>query len=358
MIKLFLVEDEAIIRDGIRKHIDWESERIEFAGEAADGELALPLILETKPDILITDIRMPFMDGLQLSAEVKKVLPKTEIVVLSGHNDFSYAQEAISVGVTKYLLKPITRAGLLECIRPLRDRIEKERAEQRNPVDFEEILSRESIQKRLNDFMRTGTEQEAAQFIQSLLAQTGETNLRSRMFRIYMMMEAYLTIVRFAEETGLGREELDRQCGSADAVLTENCTAEEGFSWLGRCLAAAVRGRDARKSRHADVIRRALDYIDSHYSDEDISLNAVAGAVGMSPNHFSASFSQEMGQTFIEYLTARRIGKAKELLMTTDLLAGEICYEVGYRDPHYFSSIFKKTVGMTPRAYRMRDRHQ
>lgn len=357
MIKLFLAEDEAIIRDGIRKHIDWESEGIQFVGEAGDGELALPLILETKPDILITDIKMPFMDGLRLSAEVKKALPETVIIVLSGYNDFSYAQEAISLGVTKYLLKPITRAGLLDCIRPLRDRIEKERAERKDPVDFDEILSRESIQERLYAFLKTGTEQEAPRFIESLHAQTGTNNLNSRMFRIYMMMEMYLTMVRFAAETGLGKEDLDRQCGSPDAVLTENCSPEEGFAWLSRCLAAVIRGRDTRKNRHADIIHQAIAFIDEHFSDEKISLNMVAAAAGMSPNHFSASFSQEMGQTFIEYLTRRRMDRAKELLMTTELLSSEICYEVGYRDPHYFSSIFKKTVGMTPRAYRKRGRH-
>jgi len=72
MVKLFLVEDEAIIRDGIKKHIDWEAEGIEFVGEAGDGEMALPLILETRPDNLVTDIKMPFMDGLKLAARVKK----------------------------------------------------------------------------------------------------------------------------------------------------------------------------------------------------------------------------------------------------------------------------------------------
>lgn len=72
MVKLFLVEDEIVMREGIRKHIAWEKEGIEFAGEAGDGELALPMILSTKPDILLTDIRMPFMDGLQLSELVKK----------------------------------------------------------------------------------------------------------------------------------------------------------------------------------------------------------------------------------------------------------------------------------------------
>ena len=67
MIKVFLVEDEVIMREGIRRNIDWEAEGFEFVGEASDGELAYPLIQKSRPDILITDIQMPFMDGLELS---------------------------------------------------------------------------------------------------------------------------------------------------------------------------------------------------------------------------------------------------------------------------------------------------
>lgn len=357
MVKLFLVEDEVIIRDGIKKHIDWEAEGIEFVGEAGDGEMALPLILETRPDILITDIKMPFMDGLELSARVKKELPDTTIIILSGYNDFSYAQEAISLGVTKYLLKPITRAKLVECIRPIRMQIEEERQVRKDNVDFDMILSRESIQKRLNDFLKTGTEAEIPRFMKELLETIGETNLKSYLFMIYMMMNMYLTMVRFASEIGFTKEQLDQECGTIDDILSDKCTFQDGVFFLKRYLKAVMRERDLYRHRHGGVMQEAVSYIDDHFSDEDISLNKVAQAVNMSPNHFSASFSQEMGKTFIEYLIGKRIDRAKELLMTTDLPSGEICYLVGYRDPHYFSSTFKKAVGMTPSTYRKRGKY-
>ena len=130
MIKLFLVEDEIVMRDGIKKQINWEKEDIEFVGEASDGELAWPMILETKPDIVLTDIKMPFMDGLELSALVRKELPDTSIIILSGYDEFSYAQQAVSLGVTDYLLKPLPPGKLLECIRRVQDKIEKERSQQ------------------------------------------------------------------------------------------------------------------------------------------------------------------------------------------------------------------------------------
>ena len=116
MIKVFLVEDEIVMREGIKKNIPWEKEGFEFVGDASDGELAYPLIQKTKPDILITDIKMPFMDGIELSRLVKKDMPDLKIIFLTGYDEFAYAKEAISIGVAEYLLKPITSVQLLEVI--------------------------------------------------------------------------------------------------------------------------------------------------------------------------------------------------------------------------------------------------
>ena len=107
MYKVFLVEDEIIIREAIRDNIDWGSHGFIFAGEAPDGELAVPLIEDIKPDILITDIKMPFVNGLELSRIVKKSMPWIKIIILSGHDEFEYTKEAISINVNEYLLKPI-----------------------------------------------------------------------------------------------------------------------------------------------------------------------------------------------------------------------------------------------------------
>ena len=142
MVSLFLVEDEIVMRDGIKKHIEWEKEGIEFVGEASDGELAYPLIMEKKPDIVLTDIKMPFMDGLELSALVREKLPDTKIIILSGYDEFSYAREAIRLGVTEYLLKPVSPGALMDSIRKIRDSViedkEKRQNEQTRKAEFEE----------------------------------------------------------------------------------------------------------------------------------------------------------------------------------------------------------------------------
>lgn len=95
-----------------------------------------------------------------------------------------------------------------------------------------------------------------------------------------------------------------------------------------------------------------MEYIEEHYTKESISLNEVAGAVEVSANYFSTMFSQEMEMTFTEYVTQKRMEQAKLLLRQTEKHTGDIALEVGFRDPHYFSFVFKKTQGCTPREYR------
>jgi two-component system response regulator YesN len=125
--KVFLVEDEIVTREGIRDTVDWGAAGYEFCGEAPDGEMALPLIREQRPETVITDIKMPFMDGLQLCRILRETLPGTKIIILSGHDEFKYAQEAIQIGVTEYLLKPIVPQDLLAALRKVSRQIDEER---------------------------------------------------------------------------------------------------------------------------------------------------------------------------------------------------------------------------------------
>ena len=96
----------------------------------------------------------------------------------------------------------------------------------------------------------------------------------------------------------------------------------------------------------------ALQVIDQNYTDENISLNAVAKTINVSTNYLSAVFSQKMGKSFVEYVTQKRMTRAKQLLRQSGKRTGEIAAEVGYKDPRYFSFVFKKTQGVTPREYR------
>lgn len=127
--KVFLVEDEIVTREGIRDNVDWRAAGFEFCGEAPDGEMALPLIEESKPDVLITDIKMPFMDGLQLSKIVREHMPWVKIIILSGHDEFEYAQSAVKLGVTEYLLKPVSAKDLHQVLDNLSATLDREKEE-------------------------------------------------------------------------------------------------------------------------------------------------------------------------------------------------------------------------------------
>ena len=130
--KVFLVEDEIVTREGIRDNVDWESVGFEFCGEAQDGEVALPLIEKTQPDVLITDIKMPFMDGLQLCKIVREQMPWIKIIILSGHDEFEFAQSAVKLGVSEYLLKPISAVELQSVLQNIAGVLDRERKERAN----------------------------------------------------------------------------------------------------------------------------------------------------------------------------------------------------------------------------------
>lgn len=127
-------------------------------GEAGDGELAYPMILKMKPDILITDIKMPFMDGLQLSKLVRKELPATKILILSGYDEFEYAKEAIKLQVAEYLLKPISSAKLLDVLAQVKEVIRQEQEE------------KELIKKYRED-MKENRELEKERFLNQIITQ-------------------------------------------------------------------------------------------------------------------------------------------------------------------------------------------
>lgn len=127
MMKVFLVDDEIAIRENLRNSFPWEQEGFQLVGEAPDGEMALPMIRDLETDILLTDIRMPFMDGIRLCEEVQRTMPWVERIILSGYDDFSYAQRAMSLGVREYLLKPVTPQELRQALNRVRQQIEEKR---------------------------------------------------------------------------------------------------------------------------------------------------------------------------------------------------------------------------------------
>jgi len=535
MLKVFLVEDEIVVREGIKNNINWVENGFSFCGEASDGELAYPMIQEMKPDIVITDIRMPFMDGLQLSRLIKKEMPWIKIIVLSGYEEFEYAKEAIAIGVTEYLLKPISGAELMKCIKNVRDNILKDQEEKlifetykKEMKEYEDAEKRRLLQDIVNNrdslinilnrgkalnlklsamvyniilfkfhspepthiylnqcmevekkleklleekenvirfdclldgmalllkgnsteeilqigkeysmqmkeimtsypdlsyfggigipvnrlgelsksfreasrafayryiwdrseimdyrmiaketfglahpesldvtnviqldrgkvisFLKSGSKEDINYFVEEYLNCIGSKNRKSMLFLQYLTIDMYYIVASLAEELGFEVDRIDApfevksQCGFPIPSFAYT------KKYIETIFHQVIQIRDELATKHYnDIINRAKQYINDNYRKDDISLNSVASEVYLSPNHFSAVFSQRTGQTFISYLTDLRMKKAKELLKCTDMKTSEIGYYVGYKDPHYFSYLFKKTQQCTPSQYR------
>ena len=225
MIKVFLVEDETIIRQGIKHNIDWNSNGFELVGEAGDGEYAYPMILKHQPDILLTDVKMPFMDGLELSRAVKKVLPKTKIIVISGYNEFDYAKEAIKIGISDYLLKPVTSASLMEALKKVADQILEEQENSRlleryfinyeKYMEFPDQTDYSGVDRKLiKNFLKTGNAEECGIFIDEYFEAVGEGNYSSLLLRQYMTMDIFYCVQEFLKS-------LNMEEGDAPAELLD-----------------------------------------------------------------------------------------------------------------------------------------
>lgn len=531
MLKIFLVEDEFVVREGIKNNIDWEGHGYEFSGAASDGEVALPMIQKLRPDIVITDIKMPFMDGLALSRLLKEEFPWMEIIILTGYEEFEYAKEGIKIGVAQYLSKPINGADLLQEVdtvaakikekqreREISEKYKKEMEENslreksslfqylvtgsksvpellelagkigvdlsalwydivlmiiqpinrtrneysnamveieekikeleneeyllvfdKNPEgkaflfkadseeELEEIQNRyldglkkiveayenisyfagvgkavtrlselpDSYEKasrafahrylveksrvlysadlergktqeenefdihnvdlkqidrnKIRQFLKFGDLDETIYFVEEFFKGLGSSAVQSTMFRQYIAMDAYFCAAEFAEELEFEKDQIE----PPDITGGTLQNTENTMQYIIRVIKMALKLREkAANNRYRDITSQVMQYIEKNYGEENLSLNLLASHVNFSPNHLSMVFSQQTGQSFIKYLTDYRMNKAKEMLRCTGKKSSVISAEVGYKDSHYFSYLFKKTQGMTPTQYR------
>ncbi|WP_276355493.1 response regulator [Cohnella caldifontis] len=132
MYNLILVDDEADVREGVLREIDWEAAGFRVTDVAENGREALEMTEKQAPDVVVTDIKMPFMDGLQLAEEIRRLYPRAKIIILTGFDEFEYARKAIHLQVEEFVLKPFSSAELLQALRKVKDRLDAEIAEREN----------------------------------------------------------------------------------------------------------------------------------------------------------------------------------------------------------------------------------
>lgn len=206
----------------------------------------------------------------------------------------------------------------------------------------------------LKKFLNDGTKKEIKDFCDFYAQQIEKDHMRSSMLRQYMVMDIFVVILSFCERLSVG-DALTEMAKEMQMAIQRVKSVADLKEYIEKFIVKSIEIRDmASMRRYADIISAAKEEIESSYMTEEISLNTVAMHVGMSPSYFSSIFSKESGKTFVEYLTEVRMAKAREYLMCSSMKTSEIGYEVGYRDPHYFSYIFKKTQGCSPKEYRAR----
>lgn len=378
---MFLVDDEIVIRENMRTCINWEEEGFEYCGDAPDGEVALPLIEELQPDILITDIKMPFMNGLELSAVVRRILPMTKIVIISGHDDFEYTRQAIRLGVEDYCLKPFGAADIIRLIRLIRSKIDKEQAlsDKHAALESQHELDRQRLQstnkhallqifgekttepafldrKPFIEYLKIGNAAQCDKFIQQYADELRSIDWQASLYGYYALKD--LTIEVFREAQTLFRNvdvDMEAVTSSFLAMIVEISSLEQARHYLRTLAEQFWWWRSQAANKYGDMIAQIKAFIHANYANDRLSLQDAAEHVCVSPSHMSKIFSQETGQTFIEYLMHTRIEKAKLLLQSTNAKSYEVAYQVGYHDPHYFSSLFKRVTGMTIREFRKRN---
>ena len=210
-------------------------------------------------------------------------------------------------------------------------------------------------QNSIRTLIQSGTLENCTEIFQSYLEQVRFYSLESMMLRLYISMDIYMTARKAAQEFGVKNEEFLAAFGSIDDIASKMQTIDTTVTYLESLIRQCIRWRIASVSESgSSVIRKAREYINTHYTSDDISLNKVADAVGLTPTYLSMLFKKETKQNFSDYVTCLRIAKAKELLCCTSKLICEIAFEVGFRDYRYFSQIFNKHTGMTPRQFQNR----
>lgn len=335
MYKLLLVDDEQIIRDGIEKMIDWKRLNIALTGSCASAPAALECMTDEMPDILMTDVRMPGMDGLELTERAMTLHPALRCVILSGYDEFAYAQRAMRAGAMEYLLKPCTQEEMERALRHACTSIDEMRA--RSAERFEER------QKCVADLARRLGALAPDESGEITSAQVREVGRSAR--DVSQLRDALIDLVM---NSPLGASQVE---WSFSAVQDAYNLPEQLEEHIAHTLTRLHGGQSERRA----FISQMLDYIRQHYDSETLSLQYIADqVVFMNADYISKEFLKATGMKFSAYLLKVRMHKAKQLLASgVSLHSYEIAQRVGLgNNPHYFSQVFKKATGMTTTMYK------
>lgn len=329
MYKLLIADDEQIIREAVAELIDWKTLDIQLAAVCKNGMEALDAIMDTAPDIVMTDIKMPGIDGLELIEKIRVLDPHIQFIILTGYPEFEYARRALKYGVHEYLLKPISEESIIEAIE--------------NTKTALPVYSNSSI----------------TQFVTKLLDLHPTQNLdQSR-----ELLNRYLSHYQGTEELrGLGLHLLielhtryDSLSSQGITHFTEKLIHEPDYKSLYDLITTQILellfAPEHTKISLGDTIK---SYVNHHLNDEHLSLKYIAeNLLYINVNYLSRVFTKQTGENFSNYLNRTRIEKAKRLIIHPhNCNIHKVAEAVGFGgNPRYFSQVFKKYTGLTPTQF-------
>jgi two-component system response regulator YesN len=401
LYKLLITDDESRIRRGIKNLINWKELNIEVVGEAEDGEIALEIAKEKLPDIILLDICMPFLNGLQLIKRLKEEACSPVIIIITGHDEFKYVQEALKLRVFDYILKPVMKDDLTRSIARALEELDRKNSES---------LLNEWMSKKLVDGIETVKETLLNSWLKGLITLQ---QVKSELDFINIGMEGDIGLL-LVKPIGLLNTELlskkmdERLLGFAvkniieemlkpfspfligideDGAFAAVCSITKSSEWINLSMEiekSIVKYLDYKviaeqkkvlqglegvcntykelqeelgnKLQYKPVVLLALKYIDSNYFNQDLNLETVAAELNVSSSYLSKLMKEEIGMSFIDYLTHVKIQKAIFLMEDPTIKIHEVAELVGYNDQHYFCKAFKRTMGYPPIEYRERNK--
>lgn len=371
MYNVFIMDDEPWSREVVKALGDWEKLGLRVAGEAEDGTEGLRRIGEQLPDIVVTDMRMPGIDGAELLHKLHERHPGMKLIVMSGYDDFVYTKGAIRSRAMEYLLKPINPEDLNAALARCKEELDREAGPRSSIFASGEDMQRYAGHRdRIYASLLTlDKERVAAAFdalareLASAKTSVAEAGGTSRIASdLLLMLEQFLSeqeatleqLLRGRDIAGADTIFGIRGSGAdinADAVIStlkNGAAPQEAALAVGELYALAVEGLLAlRQSRSRLEMEDVVAYIDAHFQDP-ISLETVAGQFLVSREHLSRAFKASTGENLSDYIVRKRMEKARSLIAVDRLPIKHAAQLSGYEDIAYFYRVFKKHFGITP----------
>ena len=344
MLKIIIADDEPFFIEGLKVLIDWDKNGYEIVGLAYNGEEAMEKIIAQKPDVVLTDLRMPEIEGLEIIRKcVKELNLKLKFIIISGYDDFTYAQKAMKYGVNHYILKPVDEETLLNALSEIRTEIsEYSDFSQSNHTD---ILLSDALMHAISKNDSSAIEQEIDKYLNDI-SKRPLPSISVTAFRNHLFVEVMKAVHALGGSAGDFIEKHPQLILDTNSSVNDLKPALYDF-----CRDCAQFMMDLKSKQTNGLMVKIEQYIQANYH-ESINLKKLSEVFYINPVYLGQLFSKHFNMYFHDYLTRIRIDEAKKLLRTTDMKVYEVADKVGFQNVDYFINKFKKLVKYTPLNYR------